>query len=86
MRLSLSSFGFSGEGLQAGGCERAPRAVSWGAILAEFELYGALRKEKNGVRRGSCSGVTGTFAFRDFSLFKRTVSRFSLATCWQLLV
>lgn len=73
VRLSLSSFGFWGKGLQAGGCEGAPRAVAWDAILAEFELHRALRKEKNGVRRGSCSGVTGTFAFRDFSLFKRTV-------------
>lgn len=33
------------------------------AILAEFGLHGALRKEKNGVRRGSCSGVTEIFAF-----------------------
>lgn len=74
MRLSLSSFVFWGEGLQAArGCERAPRAVAWDAILADFGLHGALRKEKNGVRRGSCSGVTGIFAFGDFSLFKHTV-------------
>lgn len=65
-----------GEGFQAApGCERAPRAVAWGAMLAEFGLDGALRKEKNGVRRGSCSrGVTGISAFGDFSLFKHTVN------------
>lgn len=71
----LSSFVVWGEGLQA----------ARGAILGEFGLHGALRKEKNGVRRGSCSGVTGIFAFGDTSLLKHLV-RFSLATCWPLLV
>lgn len=77
----------SGErGVQAArGCERVPRAVAWGAILVEFGLRGALRKEKNGVRSGSCNGVTGTFAFGDFS-FQTDCSCFSLATCWLLLV
>lgn len=67
------------------GCERALPAVVWGSILAEFGLHGALRKKKNGVRRGSCSGVTGIFAFGDSFLFKHNV-RFSVATCWLLLV
>lgn len=86
VRPHLSSFGFWGEGLQAArGCGRAPRAVAWGAILAEFGLHGALRKEKNGVRRGSCSGVTGIFELGDIALLKHLVS-FLLATCWLLLV
>lgn len=70
VRPSLSTVGFWGEGLQAArGCEGAPRAVAWGAILAERSG----RKKKMGSGVSPAVGVTGIFALGDFSLSKRTL-------------